>query len=829
MNLGYNVVVYTGYTIQNKYSKSGEMIVSLLKKASIEDILNEQRDIDGYGSGFRYVDHYKEYELYLTKQSLDNYMDRTEEIKTILKNHNCVVRTVHCPESCFKTAIDRESSTNYLSLCEAVYDEESFSMLCETLEFAVKIQMTDIPIIVILHAGSIKGCEKKEKAKIKAEIEDDEADIKDFIQKLNSEVKNLKEGKVRIAIENVTPFYPGLNSHVKPAQNAGWGEEYINAMAALRTFNRIWSELKGDDQIDDDQDEKQNLFGLCIDFCHLMADHKYYSDNDIRFFNTKIIDFRCYVTLFFKKLDENRIDYEILLFHFSNLGDNGEHGEHFQEGNTIDHERLNVIREEWQKRPGIPATLEMKGGEYQKVSSDYFDKTMLDLSRMHDGDDEFGKILNTDHEKKKENSLFTFFNNMFKLYALPTSNYVELMGCLFSIKKYVFDHTPKSFEPKDVLFGFSYNEDDMDMASIRVQAYVFYTRFCNLGKYLADVYRKAGEFRGYMVRNKYIDDDKGKIIYDYKLDFIDSMHYFMFCDTKYKLCAYSGVGYSFNVDFLPKKVRLYRFNDGIKKLDDRRDDRNFGTIIKTIRDHINGTTIDNGKGYLYSLGKNFYTCLCKYCDCTKYKRQLRIHHDYPINYIRVGKKGMTIPKYLYDYELQKSSENAYSEGINYNLDVSSFKTGRDGEGTDTLDGFIRSIVDDDTGIEKTKCGSIDDGEVVCTELLEVSNDSKSSKEDLPVDWLKMTEPMVLWLMHVYNHYDDYNDYISEGKHIISGHGVTPQQRDTINRILKAVSVYNEDTNSRKALYGREDEAEKFYWKDKYDEFEKLMEKKEVHK
>lgn len=74
-----------------------------LKKASINDINGIRNDNCFISPETNILEHYKEFELFLTKDSLNTYCNKTEELKKRLEMYNASIKAVHCPESLFIT------------------------------------------------------------------------------------------------------------------------------------------------------------------------------------------------------------------------------------------------------------------------------------------------------------------------------------------------------------------------------------------------------------------------------------------------------------------------------------------------------------------------------------------------------------------------------------------------------------------------------------------------------------------------------------------------------------------------------------------------------
>ncbi|MDE6501522.1 MAG: hypothetical protein K2L10_05515 [Ruminococcus sp.] len=371
----------------------------------------------------------------------------------------------------------------------------------------------------------------------------------------------------------------------------------------------------------------------------------------------------------------------------------------FRYDNICHIELIETIKSIYSEYPDIPATIE--------TACENFDNMVYTFSVMHKSG-LFGYML--DDEIKE------FFDNLFLLYSLPLENMDKIKDSLNEIKTYILKNNQTGGLAD--FFGFSNNNNASDMASICVKAYLAYTRFCNLGKYLAEVYHKAD------------------FLSDKKEDFRRSMKYFMFFDDEICQCVYTGVGYAFNMDFLPKTEKLvYRFYDGIDETtikawepDKTSNNHYFSQMIKSIREQIHGTSLT-----MLSCGKNFFPCLMKYYQPDNRKSDyysLRIYKNLNVNYIEVKEnEKLSIPAFLHKYCYV--NENTLKE-IHFVIDISVFRKGRgkneNNIDTGTLSGFMQKMTD--TGIQLSTVGSISDGEIVATKLPEYTEYNLSLDETL---------------------------------------------------------------------------------------------------
>lgn len=693
-----------------------------LKKASIEDILQQSGQEKQFRTEIDITSHYKEFELYLSHDMLarqcDNnkeyykkefykkekeYLKKIEELakelQTSLIKNNAVISAIHVPESLFKTSCDKargkEFSSNYLSLCEAIWDNESYEVLEFCIRLAARINKGQYlddrdnknPIIVILHAGCMKGCLPEENS---CKLTDaGHKAVNRFIDKLK---KIDIETNLKIAIENVTPYYDESKGDAKEklGENCGWncGQEQKRINQFLKKMNdKIMHGAK--------DEEKRISFGLCIDFCHIFASYilKKTLNNDLNNKNKELCDAMDHYFSVFQEM-EQQVD--IYLFHVSQYGENGEHGKLFQY--EKDAELVEKIQQLcYRYAPQAAITLEMMDGHDREKACKKFDDMMYLFSAMHTKG-EFAALLSAEgNEELKE-----FLEELFWIYASDGKDSFKLSQMAWRVKAYIL----KNLHPKqdeEVLFGFTPDENIESTALFRLKAYIYYTRFCNLGIFLAENYYKKFPF-----------SEKNKAE-----DFRLTMNYFMLND-KMEQCVYTGVAYKFNINFLPHKETFYRFNDGIeddmvKKMEVKGNEEVFPQIVKMILDQINGSSLK-----LYSVGKNFGQCLFKYYNPHMTEWTLRIYENVPINYIEYNGRKYSIPAFL---QIQETLD-LKGESIGFAIDMSLFSKGRDGEKTSSLNGFFKNIIGRE--ISKERVATISDEEIVLTQLPDCAYEYKIS-------------------------------------------------------------------------------------------------------
>ena len=652
--------------------------MNFLKKASLNDLINNGKEKYLFSNGTSLLERYKEFELFLTQDDLkrdDLKSNIGDKLSKLLKFYKAYIRAVHCPESRFKTTCDSENgrSTNYLSIDEAIHDRDSRNLLIETVEFAKKISDDNQPVVVILHAGSFEDCTSDGNT-----LDRSEDNLEEFVKVIEDTIDNRN---IRIAIENVTPYYDN-NSLCKIGENEGWGNKFL-----AKDIEKI-IELNN-------TPEKDNIFGVCVDYCHLIVDFEIKKDELKDDNQNKFSSNSEYIEYFTNKIINSGAD--IFISHVSNIDERKNHGMLFEYNRDSDESNklLDTIKECCKRYSDskTPITLEMAQGSDIDKACENFDNMVSLFSCMHKVG-VFGKFLNSEDETVK--AVREFFDCLFELYSIPLRNIERINELAWKIKTFVISNSHTTDGDKTQLIGFSRDMDVMDTALLRLKVYILYTRFCNLGKYLAEVYASSG------FSNE---------------DFALSMLYFMFDDDKIQQVSYTGVGFALNIDFLPKKTTLFRFNDGIKDnsvfkfefpSEDQKDNW-LSSFVERIRKQIDGTKLT-----MYSCGKNFLPCLYKYYSMDENaKWKLRIYKDILINYFEIEGKKYSVPAFLHLYQNAKGIKD-----VDFSLDISSFRNGRDGEFA-SLSKFIKLSGED---ITKTTVGSITDGEVVASRLPEASKE-----------------------------------------------------------------------------------------------------------
>lgn len=722
----------------------------LLKKASYRDIIDEHNS--GRMNKSAVLAHYKEFELYLSQKDLENLLAEDENGKNgecqklikSLRESKAVITAIHCPESRFVTINDKKASTNYVSFCEILNDKESKDCFFRCIELADKINREQYEdkkhaMIVVIHDGCRIGCQGKEEGKCERAEQNqiEEEQIKIFVEEVKKKAAQIKT-QIIVAIENITPFYREYGKDEGPfGKNCGW--KYDNQIIRKKIDGRKLLDYLNENKKEQEQNSKKITFGICVDFCHIIAAYKLTAnekmckestgfclcseDGDIN--NEKLLCDQ--IEAYFSKLGEDIKD--IKLFHVSNLGRNGEHGEvfSFSEEDSL----AGVIRnccEKYGKK--APITLEMKGGMDRETANRNFNQAMYAFSKKHS----YGRLKDL-LDGTGNRDLKKFFDDLFYIYSSPVDYTYEISKKIIEVKEFVYRNSHQKLEWKTI-FGFHEDEQERSTALLRLQAYIYYARFTNLAHYLAENH--------YQKKNYIFLSEE-----DAKEDFGLAMKYFMFNDI-WNQCVYTGVAYQFLINFLPRKENFYRFYDGIYQLTELEESVNgadhveiFKQIVEKMRVHVDGDwdKIDNGKRYFYSGGKNFGNCLFKYCKEYLEKEEndnenknkicrVRIYKNLPINYVKI-KQNQKERIYSIQAFLQKEKEETEElKGIS--LDLSLFFNGRDKgdkkdiEDTSCLNGFVKLLTDkyedkDESkgkGLVLEKAGCIMDGEILFTELPE---------------------------------------------------------------------------------------------------------------
>ncbi len=646
-----------------------------LKKMSIEDILNVKS---------KQLEHYKEIELFTNS---DDFIDeeintKVEKIINRLCKYKARITAIHSPESRFKIICDDEKtkSSNYLSLCEVLFDKESSELFKKVIDFAAKIQSEQInkngiprreeynsengeerKITLILHVGCQIGCNGIDKW---IDCRPDTNDCGKIISDLEKDTYNefieiVKEKNIDIAFENITPFLSDKLPDFPKGKNSGYSDENIKAAT-------VWNDKSGTKQ-----------FGICVDFCHLIATEVILKKKD-------------YLKDYFGYLEHKDMSL-IRVFHLSNYGINGEHGAQFKENIDL-LERIRGVCLKY--APNAPITLEVADGYDLYKARNNFDKMVYDWSRMD----------NVEPLKSWfDKDILKFFGDLFSIYSIEVENTFEIAQNAACVKQFVYDNT---YVEGDKLFSFSEKADNIDVALFRVQAYVYYTRFCNLAIFLIKKYNEIDISIG----------TEKKIIEWKKRDFNLAMRYYMFNDEVHEV-EFTGLAFHINMDWFMRKDTVFRFNDGWteEKFTDLSIRDAMKCIMKNALVHING----KNSGFS-SWGKNFGQCMVKYYRAPKHKEDwsLMILKDTFINYIKYDNELYSLQAFR---QMKFDIDGEFYEKLSeLSIDLSVFRKGRDGENeASSLNGLMKVM----TGyeIKKETCASITDEEVLTIKKSDLTN------------------------------------------------------------------------------------------------------------
>ncbi len=257
----------------------------LLKKASYRDIIDEHNS--GRMNKSAVLAHYKEFELYLSQKDLENLLAEDENGKNgecqklikSLRESKAVITAIHCPESRFVTINDKKASTNYVSFCEILNDKESKDCFFRCIELADKINREQYEdkkhaMIVVIHDGCRIGCQGKEEGKCERAEQNqiEEEQIKIFVEEVKKKAAQIKT-QIIVAIENITPFYREYGKDEGPfGKNCGW--KYDNQIIRKKIDGRKLLDYLNENKKEQEQNSKKITFGICVDFCHIIAAYK---------------------------------------------------------------------------------------------------------------------------------------------------------------------------------------------------------------------------------------------------------------------------------------------------------------------------------------------------------------------------------------------------------------------------------------------------------------------------------------------------------------------------------------------------------------------------
>lgn len=742
-----------------------------LKKAS-------HIEIEGGGENAQYRESaaksFKAFELYLSLEHLAELLNKNSNsfnnMMNALKLNNAAIYAIHCPESSFTVTADcNEKRENYLSVCEAINDAHSFSILMNVLKLADEISKSmkqrieptssqnndktdddeddeintnenggvmprsdDKGIIVIIHDGCPIGCSIGQTF----ECVKDSKRVKQFADELSE--LNLSTG-ITIAVENITP-YIDPNGNLRTGENCGW-----NLSAHSENYN-----IELVKQLNSHIVKNKNgiiRFGLCIDFCHIFACRAICSNKST---DEDYID---EMNTFFNALDKNRN--LVAIFHASYLGANKTHGMMFpDDGRIIAEIRKWLKKYDETNNRNYPVTLELDGGQYTIEASDRFYRTVLEFSKLHTSGN-LGTLLESD----ECSDLREYFDALYTIYSSPLASRSAISKAVYKAKKFILGNAVEDYAHRGVAgeqsshtipFGFTHGSEKYSTPLLRLKAYLEYTRSCLMGEYLAKNYYNSDS----VISKEYINGD-----------FALAMKYLMINDS-IGLVEHNGVSFTINADLFPHTEFCIRMNDGIP--DDNEDKfyafaetseisnikAPFSRLMEIVKYHINGKQCYiNGcwlQYPLYSCGKFLGACMWKYYNPNAKWSLCYYGSAVPINYIEVTKdervRRYSIPAFLQRYSnfnnglFINDSEEYISD---FAINICTFKNNRGDQNSracaDSLIGLFKALSPDitteqlkektdsgqnSTGISLTTVGSISDGEIVFLKQPERRNGCK---------------------------------------------------------------------------------------------------------
>lgn len=643
---------------------------------------------------------YKEIELYTTREdfcSNEKIKENIDILKEKFEKDKVVITAIHCPSSQWITSIDRETSTNYMSFCEIVsndYEEELFLKICNFAKIVSDIynklnskvalnqfeQQDDIEnnededdndsiqvkITLILHTGCVLGC-SYDKQETSFDCPFKQTDRSNCFQHefmINNKVEEIVRKiieceSLQVALENITPYHENKNI----GSNSGYGDENFILAKRLNKLAKEIIEVKETSQLEAKKGKHKKIepiiFGTVIDFCHILATK--------HILNIQVTDIK-YLEGYLKNINEEDKAL-IMLFHLSNYNkDCGTHGHTFceiEEDNKI----LDLIRV-WcfKNARSIPITLEVLGGESVERGIENFNRIMMNWSKLH-------VLL----EKYLSAELYTFFSDLFTVYSLTYTkkNKKKIFGAAQNIRRHVLN---KSKLDKK-LFGFSNENQELNIYLFQVQAYTYYMRYCNLAFDLIKKYEN-------------IDVDIDTIL----------SHY-IFNDGLEEI-KFDGLGCYYNIYWFKYNTTLYRCFDGCFG-NKEYSECSFENIVSSCFSHINGGFHST---QFLSFSKSFGRVMMKYFDPYKYQTyngeryNIEVSKNAPVNYFLLSKdKQIT---------LQEHQDNPVQYS-NFSIDFSDFYNGRGDKSKDASLKELYEKVSKDSKWSDSKIGSIYDQEVIC--------------------------------------------------------------------------------------------------------------------
>lgn len=182
----------------------------------------------GFNNLLELSNKYNEFELYTTRLDFNkkNIAKNLKIIKTIYKK-GAIITSIHVPYSKYKTSIDAENelSTNYMSWCEIIKDEEEkqfFLLICKFVQKIASIynennsksllhiekkEGNKNKVIVIVHTGCVLGCDERISAINCINYINQDPCYENLDNNYNFLEQLLQMNNIIIAFENITPYY----------------------------------------------------------------------------------------------------------------------------------------------------------------------------------------------------------------------------------------------------------------------------------------------------------------------------------------------------------------------------------------------------------------------------------------------------------------------------------------------------------------------------------------------------------------------------------------------------------------------------------------------
>lgn len=626
---------------------------------------------------YELADIHKEFELYTDREDFiqKESDDNLEKIKKIYDEKGAIITAIHCPTSKYKTKLDGENglSTNYMSWCEILGDDEEKTLFLKICKFAQAIaeiyndsnndsrlekdNETDsefdddnqsenkvriAKVIIILHTGCVIGCCENPQFKCPYAVPDIENCFENSGLSLDNPlwVDLQSFDNIEIVFENITPFCDGKENE----KNFGYG--YENFILAEK-LNEVVS---------------NKMFGVAIDFCHIFATHEL-----LEIQNDKLDYFNNYM----EGISEERRKI-ICLFHLSKYDSrNNSHGGIFSDIDE-DQKIIGNIRD-WCiiNSMNTPITLEVADSDDTQRGNENFFKVMLNWSKLH-------IRLN----EKIDDELVKFFENLYEFYSLQINkkNKDNVIKIACDMRDFILEKS--TLENK--MFNFNREKQNLDIYLLQAQSYIYYIRYCNLALDLVKKYQNQQDINIAAVLQHYMfSDELGEIRFD-------------------------GLGSYYKIYWIKRKENLYRCYDGCNGGNITEND--FKKIIKRCFEHITGS-FDTTK--FLSFSKTFGRVMIKYFDPNKLGKiddkeyNITIIKEAPINCFFVNDTNNIKEITLQEYQ------ESQPEYTNFSIDFSDFYNGRgDSSKEASLKELYEKVGGNGSQWRDSSIGSIYDQEVI---------------------------------------------------------------------------------------------------------------------